>query len=253
MSKPLDDSALYGVVIPCYQEGNRLPVADFLAFYERNPRVYFLFVNDGSQDHTAEVIGRMITGCADRMQLLNLPNNQGKGEAVRQGLLACLNWQDFEAVGFFDADLATPLDELFLLANEMRRGNYLMAFGSRLMRVGSVIKRNALRHYFGRVFATLASAVIPLPVYDTQCGAKLLRPAFIKVVCQVPFMSRWLFDLEIFARGINHYGLAETEQRLIEVPLRVWVEKGDSRLKINELWKVPFEMWRIHQRYFGDK
>lgn len=247
------DTHSYGVVIPCYQEGSRLPVSDFAAFCEQHPQVYFCFVNDGSTDQTAEVIERLVAKYPSRMRHLCLTHNQGKGEAVRQGLLACLDWRDFGAVGFFDADLATPLDELFLLADEMHRGRYLMSFGSRLMRMGALIRRNALRHYFGRVFATLASWVIPLPVYDTQCGAKLLSPELVRVVCQEPFMSRWLFDLEIFARCVNHYGIQTTERRLIEVPLRTWVEKGDSRLKFNELWKVPFEMWRIRQRYFGSK
>lgn len=239
------------IVIPCYYEGSRLPVAEYVDFYDRESSVSFCFVNDGSRDNTIDVLKALQKGKEERILVLDFPRNQGKGEAVRQGMLAALAWKNFDAVAFFDADLATPLDEILLLSAEMQRGNYLMAFGSRLMRLGSVIKRKALRHYFGRVFATLASWVIPLPVYDTQCGAKLLRAELIQIVCKEPFMSRWLFDLEIFARTINHFGQEKAEQLLIEVPLRVWIEKGDSRLKFSELWKVPFEMWRIRKRYFG--
>ncbi|MFN8354043.1 MAG: glycosyltransferase [Spirosomataceae bacterium] len=238
------------IVVPCYREGNRLPVADYLSFYESYPAVSLYFVDDGSNDNTWQVLQDVRKGREDRINSLQLAHNQGKGEAVRQGLLAALDWKPFDAVAFFDADLATPLQEVFLLAETMKQGDYWMVFGSRLMRMGSLIKRNPMRHYFGRVFATAASLVIPLPIYDTQCGAKLLRADLIRAICQEPFMSRWLFDLEIFARVIKQFGQANAEQRLLEVPLRTWVEKGDSRLKITDLFRVPYELWRIRRRYF---
>lgn len=248
------DSSTYDyvcIVIPCFREGTRLPVAEYIDFYERYKQVHFCFVDDGSGDTTWQVLQELQEGRTDRVLILQLPHNQGKGEAVRKGMLAAMAWKKFDAIAFFDADLATPLNEVFLLAKAMQQGNYLMAFGSRLMRIGSTIKRNAMRHYFGRIFATAASWTIPLPVYDTQCGAKLLQAELVRTICQEPFLSRWLFDLEIFARVIKHYGLATAEQRLIEVPLRVWIEKGDSRLKFTDLFRVPYELWRIKHKYFG--
>ncbi len=239
------------IVIPCYQEGTRLEVATYLDFYQKNPSISFCFVNDGSTDDTINLLLNCKKGRESRIMVLDLPKNVGKGEAVRQGLLAAINWQNFEAVAFFDADLATPLQEIFLLDSERQKGNYLMAFGSRLMRIGSYIERKASRHYFGRLFATAASFVIPLPIYDTQCGAKLLNTSLITKICQEPFLSRWLFDLEIFARIIQQYGLANSKKMMIEVPLNTWIEKGDSRLKFSHLLKIPFEMWRIRRKYFA--
>jgi dolichyl-phosphate beta-glucosyltransferase len=240
------------IVVPCYYEGERLEVSAYLSFLEKNPSIYFCFVNDGSLDNTLSVLLQMQEQFPDRIHIVNLQANGGKGEAVRKGILAGLEWNlNVEAIAFFDADLATPLTEVFLLKNEMDKGNYEMAFGSRLMRVGSLIERNPLRHYFGRVFATAASMVIPLPIYDTQCGAKLIKPSLAKKICQEPFISRWLFDLEIFARIINKYGIKEASQKMIEVPLTQWIEKGDSRLKFSHLLKVPYELWRIRKKYFG--
>jgi dolichyl-phosphate beta-glucosyltransferase len=237
------------IVIPCFQEGTRLAVAQYLSFVKQHLEVALLFVNDGSTDNTSVVLEQLTMQQPSQMRVLSLPKNVGKGEAVRQGLLAALAWQNFEYLAYFDADLATPLSEVFLLKDELQKGNYLMAFGSRLMRIGSHIERKASRHYFGRLFATAASFVIPLPIYDTQCGAKLLSNNLVKTICQTPFLSRWLFDLEIFARIIKQYGIEQSKKLLIEVPLRTWVEQGDSRLKFLHLLKVPYELWRIKQQY----
>jgi glycosyltransferase involved in cell wall biosynthesis len=211
------------IVIPCYNEAERLPRDDYIQFYQQNENIHFCFVNDGSTDNTKTVLSELQKQ-RERIRIINLETNQGKAEAVRTGMLDAFAQQSFDMIGYFDADLATPLEEVFLLAKAMSDDpDYLVSFGSRVQRLGSTIIRNPARHYFGRVFSTVASIILKIPVYDTQCGAKLFRPENIKKIFQDPFLSTWLFDLEIFARYINTFGRDEVLERLIEVPLTQWI------------------------------
>jgi len=163
------------VVVPCYNEGHRLPVARFQDFAAKNPGVTFLFVDDGSSDHTVSVLDEMKRVLPQAIDVLRLPRNEGKGEAVRQGIQAGFS-RGARFLAFWDADLATPLDVLPAFREVFdQRPEVDIVLGSRVKLLGRHIERRPLRHYLGRVFATAASFTLDLPVYDTQCGAKMFR------------------------------------------------------------------------------
>ena len=121
------------------------------------------------------------------------------------------------------------------------------AIGSRVKLLGRTIERSELRHYLGRVFATCASITLGLPVYDTQCGLKLFRnvPAIAAAV-ERPFLSRWIFDVELIARIGREAGTGAAV-RIREVPLEVWRERGSSRLSATDFLRAPLELLRIRR------
>src|SRR5579864_3508273 len=144
------------IVVPCYNEGSRLAAEQFLAFVKRHPAVRFLFVNDGSSDNTLAVLHELHEQARAHVDILDLPRNQGKAEAVRQGCLAAFN-ERADRIGYWDADLATPLpaipDLLHVLAANPRAE---LVCGARVQLLGRSIRRSRVRHYLGRLFATAA-------------------------------------------------------------------------------------------------
>src|SRR5262249_27231448 len=152
-------------------------------------------------DGTREKLEELRSLAPERVEVLALRANVGKAEAVRAGVLRALD-RGAAYVGFWDADLATPL----AVVNEFRarlaaRCELELVMGARIALLGRRIARRALRHYAGRAFATGASLALALPVYDTQCGAKLWRVLpHTRELFERPFAGRWTFDVELLAR-----------------------------------------------------
>jgi dolichyl-phosphate beta-glucosyltransferase len=145
------------IVIPCYNEARRLKIHTFKEWpCEAQPQ-QFLFVNDGSTDGTLQVLECLRNYDPQRLAICNLPENVGKAESVRQGLLHAFD-ADSEYVGYWDADPATPLEMLPAFCHLLdSRLDLEMVFGARVRLLGRSIERNPLRHYLGWVFATAAS------------------------------------------------------------------------------------------------
>ena len=237
------------IVIPCYNEANRLNSQKFIDFVIENPAINFLFVNDGSKDNTLEVLSQL-TQNRNNLHLLNLDVNGGKAEAVRKGMLYATENYDCDYIGFWDADLATPLCEILRFVETMLEFDYEIITGLRLMRLGAKVKRKTSRHYMGRVFATTASSILKLPVYDTQCGAKLYKKQVVQPLFENSFITKWLFDVEILARYLNLFGHENATEKIYEYPVYQWEDIGGSQLKAKDFFKAPMELWKIKRKYF---
>jgi glycosyltransferase involved in cell wall biosynthesis len=240
------------VVIPCHNEEQRLDVAAFKAFTREQSGISFVFVDDGSKDGTRGVIEALVRHAPSRFQLVALDVNQGKAEAVRQGIVAAVD-RNPDYVGFWDADLSTPLDEIGeFVAHMEEKPEVDIVYGARVMVMGRTIERSPFRHYAGRVYATAASNVLDLPVYDTQCGAKLFRVTdTMRKVFSERFIVNWTFDVEILARYITTHpeGDAYVRRALYELPLRRWVEVAGSKVRPSDFGRGLRDLWRIHNRY----
>lgn len=235
------------IVVPCYNESKRLNREAFQAFAQENPDVKFLMVNDGSRDNTLECLSKMAEGHSN-IEVLDVQPNGGKANAVRKGMLHAAG-QDCDYIAFLDADLATPLWEIPNFVREMERKNYDMVTGLRLMRLGAGVKRKTKRHYMGRVFATVASIMLGLPVYDTQCGAKMYRRQIVEPLFRDTFITRWLFDVELMARYVTIYDRERAKEKIYEYPLLQWIDVTGSQLKARDFIKAPMEMLKIKRRY----
>jgi dolichyl-phosphate beta-glucosyltransferase len=238
------------IVVPCYNEAQRLDADRYCDFLRRSQETQLCLVNDGSTDGTAEVLSCLQRRLPGRCHVRHLPRNTGKAEAVRQGMLTAFG-QRPDFVGYWDADLATPLEAVPQLAEALRRRPCVqVAMGSRVALLGRRIERRWQRRVAGRVFATAAAWVLNVPVYDTQCGAKLFRAGpDVEAVFQRPFESRWVFDVEILARLAGRQPAGGLADAAYEVPLDEWRDVAGSKLRARDFLRSVGELWVIHRAY----
>jgi len=241
------------IVLPCYNEAKRLDVASLERFARTLENGWVLFVNDGSTDATQEVLERICEQTPHRFQILRLPNNKGKAEAIRQGVLEAFKMNP-EYIAMWDADLATPLGEIPRFRKTLdSKPEVQVLMGSRVKLLGHTIERSRVRHLLGRGAATLVSLVLRLGVYDTQCGAKMFRASpSIKTLFEIPFTSSWIFDVEILARFMQihqSYTVARRGHGIHEMPVKEWIDKDGSKIRLSDYVRSLHELFLIWKKY----
>jgi glycosyltransferase involved in cell wall biosynthesis len=237
------------IVIPCFNESQRLPINTIQKFLNDQDNLKFVFVDDGSTDNTWELLRSLNYSNPNNAYILKLWKNSGKAEAVRQGLLLALSKRP-DLVGFWDADLATPLSEIERFISVFSTyPSIKWVFGSRVKLLGRKIERNHFRHYIGRVFATLVSLALDLPIYDSQCGAKMFSAdAELKQIISVKFRSKWIFDVELIARLKKYQKEKNTpalQSIIYEIPLKTWVDVEGSKLKLKDFFMAIIDLFSI--------
>ncbi len=239
------------IVVPCYNEAHRFDGKRFEEFSRRHEQIDFLFVNDGSRDATQEILDRLAADTPDRLRVLKLPQNRGKAEAVRQGFLEALERRPL-AIGFWDADLATPLEDILSFRRVLdEQPSASVVIGSRMPLLGRRIERRPARYYAGQVFTVAASLVLGVRFRDTQCGAKLFRVTpTLEQIFAAPFVSRWIFDVEIMARLARGRAGRRSLARLVyEFPLDLWRDVAGSKVLAGDFFKSAIDLARIYWTY----
>lgn len=241
-----------GIVIPCYNEENRLVSPSFIKFVESNLGYHLCFVNDGSTDNTAFVLESLKEGRENNISVIHLENNMGKASAVRKGMLTLIEDSQLDYIGYLDADLSTDFVDFEELVNTITTMNYKIVSGSRIERIGAQISKNSFRSFASFVVNCCIRRVLGMNFKDTQCGAKIIDKSVVRLLFARPFVSKWLFDVEIFKRMQKLYGRTNTNLMICEVPLKRWIHKGESKLSGCDCVKIFYQLVRIASHYHID-
>lgn len=207
------------LVVPCFNEADRWRDSYWRDVVEPG-KLNVLFVNDGSSDATLSVVST--TADSVGASVVDLPQNSGKAEAVRQGLLQA--WESSaDFIGYLDADGAFPAAEVRRMAQDAvgridvegggNSSGYDAVWSARVLMAGRDIERHTSRHYLGRVITTLVAPWHGYAIYDTQAGYKIFRKDDRLLAClEEPFRTRWFPDIELLQRW----------RRLNGAPMRIW-------------------------------
>ncbi len=218
------------LVIPCFNEASRIDACleAVVAWRDRQPGLAaeVVVVDDGSRDGTGDRV-RAFAGRRAEVRLVSLPENSGKGAAVRAGVLASRG----EVVVFLDADLAVDVAHVDDVLPALRNG-VDVAVGCRHV-PGAAVERpqGLVRRALGRGYLGLSRWLLDIPVADVTCGFKGFRRRVALRLFQGARCERWGFDAEIL-----HLAARENYE-VLEVPVR-WRDGSDSRVRL------PFDLLR---------
>jgi CheY-like chemotaxis protein len=238
-----------GVVIPCYDEENRLLSKEFTDFIDKNSGYHLCFVNDGSKDNTLDVLKNLKKGREDFISIYNCVKNGGKAEAVRLGMLHMAKMDDLDYIGFLDADLSTDLADFDDLVSTIQNSKYKIVSGSRMSRMGADISKESARKLISLTINFIIRKILAMNFNDTQCGAKIFHKDIIQIAFSEKFITKWLFDVEIFLRVRKHFKLPKTLEIICEKPLKRWIHMDGSKLTMNDSMKIIFQLGKIAWTY----
>ncbi|MBI5521404.1 MAG: glycosyltransferase [Desulfarculus sp.] len=246
------------LVIPLYNEAQRFdrlrrgldefgPRAGGLA-YE------VILVNDGSQDDTPALMERLREqwravrgqggGGPLEVRLINQPRNQGKGQALRAGVMAARGaW-----VLTLDADMACPPSQLLEwqergYVNLREAPDPLRAFYGCREHPTSQVNDETYRRLMGKVFNTLVQTVTGLPLDDTQCGFKLYPLETAQRCFELVINWGWAHDVEI-SKVLGELGC------VVQALPITWTAIAGSKIKpLSDAFRMLMEVLRIETSF----
>lgn len=237
----MTNTPLLSLIIPAYNEANRLPktlpqVTDFMLKQAYSAEV--IIVNNNSDDNTRAIAEEFVKEFPF-VRVMDEPA-QGKGAAVRTGMLGARGSYFFMA----DADLSMPIDEVskFLPPN---LNDYDVAIASREAPGAVRYNEPGYRHWMGRLFNFIVKVMAVPGFQDTQCGFKCFSREVALDILSNQTIDGWAFDVELlFIAQRRNY-------KIVEVPIN-WYYRANSRISpfrdalnmVREVVKIRINGWR---------
>jgi glycosyltransferase involved in cell wall biosynthesis len=239
------EGPLMSLVLPAFNPGTLVErtyrqVQNFLR--ARGTSWEAIFVCDGCTDGTTELLAALNAEETLAIRVLSYAQNQGKGYAVRQGLLAAHGQYRL----FTDVDLAYDFDDVDRIAAALRRGADV-AIASRTHRESRLLLPPHLLGYAyrrqlqSRVFSLVVRMLLKLPAYDTQAGLKGMTAQAARLLLPPLACKGFGFDCELISASV-HAGL-----NITEIPVAVRFEDGASTTGFRSARKMLAEIWRVRQ------
>lgn len=231
---------MLSVVIPCYNEEQRLPrtIEQIERYLDGKKAAYeLILVDDGSQDGTRAVMDAAAANHG-AVRVEALPHNRGKGRALAVGVEAAKG----DEILVTDADLSTPIEELENLRAALSGGAGI-AIGSRALRGSRVeVSQPIYRVLMGKGFNLIVQAVLLPGIWDTQCGFKLFRADIARRVFAGLITDGFGYDPEVLYRARRN-GV-----KIAEVPV-VWRNSAPTKVSpLKSSWDMLKHVVRLRLR-----
>ena len=232
---------MISVVIPAYNEEIRIreSLIEARSFFNKSDLDYeMIVVDDGSSDRTVEIV-RNVSSDIPNLKLVRYKENRGKGYALRTGVLVTKG----DPVLVMDADLSTPMEELWKLMPYLTEGQADLAIGSRALALSDIIRKQPWwRQGMGKIFNSIVRVLVIDGFSDTQCGFKLFTGSVARELFGQAMVDRFAYDVEILALA------AHKGYRIAEVPIR-WINSPESKVNpVKDSLRMLADILRIRIR-----
>ena len=232
------------VIVPFYNEEKRIQLNSINELMSISD-VHVFLANDGSTDNTIDILKKINNQYPENSTLFDYLKNQGKANTIYKSILKVSELNSYDYIGYLDADFSTPVKEYVKIIEEIKLNKKQLIFASRIKLLNSSIIRKWYRHYIGRIIITLINSKFHLGIYDTQCGAKIFSKTIIEVAFQKPFLTAWLFDIEMFIRLKEQNLLVKAQ----EYPIENWKDVDGSKLGFTSVIKIFKEIYILFKNY----
>lgn len=207
------------VVIPVFNESQRIQKLKIVIQFLKTTKFSseLILINDGSTDNTLQKMQGFKK--KNKFLIISYDVNQGKGYALKQGILASKG----QYILFFDIDLSTPLAEFEKFKKYLNTHDVII--GTRKNTIPLLTKRqSAVRECMGKAFTSLSKIVLQLNVSDFTCGFKCFSKKAGYDIFKSLKNNRWGFDAEaLFIANKRGY-------KVKEVPV-VWANDPNTKVK----------------------
>ncbi len=223
------------IVIPCYNEEKRIvnTLKKIVNFANKKIEEYeIIIVDDGSTDLIHMILDSHLN---DKIKLITLQQNMGKGYAVRIGVFnAKYKW-----ILFTDADNSTPIKMISRLYGYTNK--YKLIIGSRNLKDSRrVIKQPFYRSFSGNLFPTLVKIILGIKIKDTKCGFKLMERDTIREIFYLQKIYRFAFDVELIKNCLDN------KIPIKEVAIN-WYNDTSSKVKIKDMFDMFKTLWQLRR------
>jgi glycosyltransferase involved in cell wall biosynthesis len=232
------------IVIPCYNEEERLKKSSILELIENELDVHVFLCDDGSSDKTLEIITELSANYP-KINVIHFEENEGKAHTIYKSFQKVIQTEAYTHFGFLDADFSTESDEFLEMYRKLLSSDKKYIFASRILTLNTEIKRKTYRHIIGRIIITFINLFFHLGIYDTQCGAKIFSREILNEFINERFKTNWLFDIEIFIR-LSKKNLLNTG---IEHPLKKWRDVNGSKIKKIDFLFILKDIFKLIKVY----
>jgi len=230
----MPEKPFISLIIPAFNEEKRLnrSLPIILKYFRNNYDNYeIIVVDDGSSDNTAEAAKSL----SDDIAVIKLMKNQGKGAAVRVGMLQAKGKYRI----FSDADLSTPITELPKILIPLENDAEI-AIGSRAID-NTMIKKHQpfYREFMGKTFNKIVQVLFFKGIKDTQCGFKGFTAEAAERIFSLAKVNGFSFDVELL------YLANKMDMCIVQKPVEWFNDERSTVSPIKDSLKMLYELIKI--------